>query len=137
VLCVCFAGSLTGSVSAVNIERPRCPIDVRMNAPIYTQRSQQLNTRAFTVVELLVVIGIIVLLGALFLPALSRAKAQGQSASCKNHLRQIGLAMAMYVADHNRYPPLGEGRDVGRQIADLRAAQLDKYRMALPNLHCQ
>ena len=94
------------NVSAVNIERHRCPIDVRMNAPIYTQRSQQLNTRAFTVVELLVVIGIIVLLGALLLPALSRAKAQGQSASCKNHLRQIGLAMAMYVADHNRYPPL-------------------------------
>lgn len=59
------------------------------------------------------VIGIIILLGALLLPALSSAKAQGQSASCKNHLRQIGLAMAMYVADHNRYPPLWSGAAQG------------------------
>ena len=43
--------------------------------------------------------------GAL-LPALSRAKDAGRSAACKNHLHQMGLALAMYVSDNrNTYPP--------------------------------
>jgi prepilin-type N-terminal cleavage/methylation domain-containing protein/prepilin-type processing-associated H-X9-DG protein len=65
----------------------------------------QTNRRAgFTLVELLVVIAIVALLAALLLPALSKAKAQAQSAVCKNHLSQIGMAMTMYVSDFNMYP---------------------------------
>ncbi len=62
----------------------------------------------FTLVELLVVIAMIAILAALMLPALSRAKAQSLSSSCKNHLRQIGLGLKMYVMDYNWYPPLTE-----------------------------
>src|ERR1035441_8719181 len=58
----------------------------------------------FTLVELLVVIAIIAILAALLLPALSKAKAQGQSTVCKNHLNQIGKAMTMYISDYNIYP---------------------------------
>lgn len=58
----------------------------------------------FTLVELLVVIAIIAILAALLLPALNRAKAQGQSASCKNHLRQMSIAMRMYVDDARFFP---------------------------------
>jgi prepilin-type N-terminal cleavage/methylation domain-containing protein len=58
----------------------------------------------FTLVELLVVIVVISILAALLLPVVGRAKEQARSVSCKNHLHQIGLAMQMYVADHNMYP---------------------------------
>ena len=57
----------------------------------------------------MVVIAIIAVLTALLLPAISRAKARAQSTACRNHLRQIGLAMAMYVSDAGRYPPLWDG----------------------------
>ena len=61
---------------------------------------------AFTLIELVVVVGVIAILTALLLPVLSKARAQGQATACRNHLHQMGLAMGMYVADHNRYPPM-------------------------------
>jgi prepilin-type processing-associated H-X9-DG protein/prepilin-type N-terminal cleavage/methylation domain-containing protein len=80
-----------------------------MNTPTC---GQALRTRAVTLVELIVVIAIVALLAALLLPALSRARAKGQSAACKNNQRQIGLSLAMYLADHHRYPPMW-GEDMG------------------------
>jgi prepilin-type processing-associated H-X9-DG protein/prepilin-type N-terminal cleavage/methylation domain-containing protein len=67
------------------------------------------KTWAFTLVELLIVIAIIAILVALLLPTLLRGKAQAQSTACKNHLRQIGVAVAMYVSDSRRYPPAWHG----------------------------
>ena len=60
----------------------------------------------FTLIELLVVIAILGIIAALLLPALSSAKSRGRLTVCKNHLRQMGLALQMYVHDHNRYPYL-------------------------------
>jgi len=59
------------------------------------------KVNAFTLIELLVVVALIGLLAALLLTALSKAKAYSHSTACKNHLRQMGIALRMYVDEHN------------------------------------
>ena len=60
----------------------------------------------FTLIELLVVLAVISVLASLLLPALSRAKESARRIACLNHLRQLGLAMQMYVNDNEgRYCP--------------------------------
>jgi type II secretory pathway pseudopilin PulG len=65
----------------------------------YTGNHKHLEP-AFTVIELLVVMLIILILAALLFPALSRAKRSAQKAACINNERQINLAVLLYAEDN-------------------------------------
>lgn len=66
------------------------------------QRWRRKAPAGFTLIELLVVLAIIAILAALLLPVLSRAKEKALSAQCKGNLRQMGVALAIYVDENAR-----------------------------------
>jgi len=63
------------------------------------------RTRAFTIIELLVVISIISLLVAILLPALESTREAARATTCSSNLRQIGQMLHLYAADNKQYVP--------------------------------
>jgi prepilin-type N-terminal cleavage/methylation domain-containing protein/prepilin-type processing-associated H-X9-DG protein len=61
--------------------------------------------RAFTLLELSIVVGIIGILIALLLPAIQSAREQARRAQCTNNLLQLGIAMGNYASTHSVLPP--------------------------------
>lgn len=72
------------------------------------------NLSGFTLLELLVVIGIIVILASLLIPAMSGVKGRAKSVQCQNNLKQLQLGWNMYTGDHDgEMVPNEEGRPFG------------------------
>ena len=64
------------------------------------------HPRAFTLVELLVVMAIIALLAALLLPVMGRAKESARATVCLSNLHQVGIALQIYVSENNNHLPV-------------------------------
>jgi prepilin-type N-terminal cleavage/methylation domain-containing protein len=60
----------------------------------------------FTLIELLVVIAIIAILASLLLPSLARSRARARQAVCMANVSQIGIALALYVDEHDSWYPV-------------------------------
>lgn len=85
--------------------------------------------RAFTLIEVLVVVTTVGLLAALLLPALSRAKESGRRTVCLNNLRQLGLALRHYADDHDGLLP-------PRTLSEQWPSQLQSAYQNLSVLRC-
>src|SRR5215210_3064458 len=76
-----------------------------MRATLSTHRRARARA-AFTLVELLVVIGIIAILIAILLPALQQARRQAYQVQCASNMKQIATGLLMYIADNKgTHPP--------------------------------
>src|SRR5580704_4376273 len=87
--------------------------------------------KAFTLVELLVVIGIIAVLVGILLPALSRAREQANTTQCLSNLRQIGTAIQNYASDYQAY--LVPGRYDSPSYPASSVAELENWCTILVN----
>jgi prepilin-type N-terminal cleavage/methylation domain-containing protein/prepilin-type processing-associated H-X9-DG protein len=85
------------------------------------------SPRAFTAIELMVVVAIVGLLAALILPAVQSAREAARSASCKNNLKQLALGALVYHSAHSclpmgrsyvMYPGLGMPGPCGSYLVD-------------------
>jgi prepilin-type processing-associated H-X9-DG protein/prepilin-type N-terminal cleavage/methylation domain-containing protein len=80
--------------------------------------------KSFTLVELLVVIGIIAILAAMLMPALQKAREQANRSDCTSQLKQIGLSIIMYANDNRGMVPTSKKSDSDKLEHDAASLKL-------------
>jgi hypothetical protein len=98
-----------------------------MNIP--SQRSRSTTAWAFTVTELLITLGCILLLATFFLAALAKSKARSSRLGCVNYMKQIGLAFRTWSLDNNDHFPM--------QVSVTNGGTMELIASGLVSLHFQ
>jgi prepilin-type N-terminal cleavage/methylation domain-containing protein len=70
--------------------------------------TKQSNSRGFSVVELVVVMGIIAVLAGIMLPGIAQVKENARRSVCSSNMRELGLAMAEYSVDNDEREPVAD-----------------------------
>ena len=92
--------------------------------------------RGFTLVELLVVIAIISLLVALLVPALGQIMQQVQSSQCKANLSCQGMALQLYVNEHDSYPGHADNDGASGGVVAVWPSRIRKYAESMDIFRC-
>lgn len=93
-----------------------------------------MRKNGFTLIELLVVIAIIGVIAAFLVPALGAARENARRAMCANNLRQIGIAMHMYLDEHDSVFPLHDTwvNDVAQYLDNNNVWNCSDYKNSQP-----
>lgn len=78
------------------------------------------TSRAFTLLELLVVVAVIAIMAALLFPALAKARGRALGIACLNNTRQLAVGWALYADDHGDLLPYNLGGTGARRVASVR-----------------
>jgi prepilin-type N-terminal cleavage/methylation domain-containing protein/prepilin-type processing-associated H-X9-DG protein len=94
------------------------------------------RSRGFTLIELLVVIAIIGILAAMLFPVFARARESARKIQCLSNVKNIALAMQMYLTDYDKTPPREHRADVIAYFSDHPGGNTDQWADANEPIPC-
>lgn len=95
------------------------------------------SRRAFTLIEVLVVVGVLALLTAILFPVFARARDRARASSCASNLHQLGLSIFQYTADYDGRMPYAPDPATKQRIArpqEIYGEPLDSLILTLPDI---
>lgn len=92
--------------------------------------------RAFTLLDLLIVIAVITIMSAILLPVFSRAREKARRATCQSNLKQLGVAIAQYMQDYDEMFPCGARQPPSAGVGNGWAGQILPYTSSTQLFRC-